>query len=218
MSGVTNWFDYVGDRWSDVWSASWDHLMLVVQVMVVATGLSIAVGIAVRDNTTLRNFALGIAGVLITIPSLALFTIFIPIVGLGFKPAFIALLLYAILPILRNTITGLREVDPNVLESARGMGLNARQRLIRVQLPLAWPVILAGIRVSTLITTGFAAIATLVAGPGLGIFIKDGLRRLGLPLSMESVWTGTVFTILLALVLDLALSTIGRLTTSRGVR
>ena len=218
MSGVTNWFDYVGDRWSDVWAASWDHFMLVIQVMIVATALSVAVGIAVRNNATLRNIALGVAGVLITIPSLALFTIFIPIVGLGFKPAFIALLLYAILPILRNTITGLREVDPNVLESARGMGLNGTQRLLRVQLPLAWPVILAGIRVSTLITTGFAAIATLVAGPGLGIFIKDGLRRLGLPLSMESVWTGTIFTILLALVLDAVLSTIGRFTTSRGVR
>lgn len=218
MSGVTNWFDYVGDRWSDVWSASWDHFTLVIQVMIVATALSIGVGVAVRNNATLRNIALGVAGVLITIPSLALFTIFIPIVGLGFKPAFIALLLYAILPILRNTITGLREVDPNVLESARGMGLNGTQRLVRVQLPLAWPVILAGIRVSTLITTGFAAIATLVAGPGLGIFIKDGLRRLGLPLSMESVWTGTIFTILLALVLDLVLSTIGRFTTSRGVR
>lgn len=218
MSGITNWFDYVGDRWDDVWAASWDHFMLVIQVMIVATALSVAVGIAVRNNTTLRNVALGIAGVLITIPSLALFTIFIPIVGLGFKPAFIALLLYAILPILRNTITGLREVDPNVLESARGMGLNATQRLVRVQLPLAWPVILAGIRVSTLITTGFAAIATLVAGPGLGIFIKDGLRRLGLPLSMESVWTGTIFTILLALILDVVLSTIGRFTTSRGVR
>ncbi|MDA2958409.1 MAG: ABC transporter permease [Ilumatobacteraceae bacterium] len=218
MSGITNWFEYVGDRWSDVWGASWDHLMLVIQVMIVATVLSVAVGVAVRNNATLRNIALGVAGILITIPSLALFTIFIPIVGLGFKPAFIALLLYAILPILRNTITGLREVDPNVLESARGMGLNGTQRLIRVQLPLAWPVILAGIRVSTLITTGFAAIATLVAGPGLGIFIKDGLRRLGLPLSMESVWTGTIFTILLALALDLVLSTIGRFTTSRGVR
>ena len=218
MSGITNWFEYVGDRWSDVWGASWDHLMLVIQVMIVATVLSVAVGVAVRNNATLRNIALGVAGILITIPSLALFTIFIPIVGLGFKPAFIALLLYAILPILRNTITGLRDVDPNVLESARGMGLNGTQRLIRVQLPLAWPVILAGIRVSTLITTGFAAIATLVAGPGPGLFIKDGLRRLGLPLSMESVWTGTIFTILLALALDLVLSTIGRFTTSRGVR
>lgn len=218
MSGVTNWFDYVGDRWSDVWAASWDHFMLVIQVMIVATALSVAVGIAVRNNATLRNIALGIAGVLITIPSLALFTIFIPIVGLGFAPSFIALLMYAILPILRNTVTGLNEVDPAVLESARGMGLNHRQRLVKVQLPLAWPVILAGIRVSTLLTTGIAAIATLVAGPGLGLFIKDGLRRLGLPLSLESVWTGTVFTILLALILDAALALMARLTTSKGVR
>jgi osmoprotectant transport system permease protein len=218
MSGVTSWFEYVGDRWDRIWSTSLDHLMLVIQVMVVATAVSIGLGVLVRNRPTLRNIALGTAGVFLTIPSLALFTIFIPIVGLGFAPSFIALLMYAILPILRNTVTGLNEVDPAVLESARGMGLNHRQRLVKVQLPLAWPVILAGIRVSTLLTTGIAAIATLVAGPGLGLFIKDGLRRLGLPLSLESVWTGTVFTILLALILDALLALTARLTTSKGVR
>jgi len=105
-----------------------------------------------------------------------------------------------------------------VIEAAKGMGMNRRQRLLRIQLPLAWPVIMAGVRVSALLTTGIAAIGVLVAGPGLGEFIKDGLRRLGLPNSMEAVWTGTVFVILLALAIDLVLAIIQRFTTSRGLR
>ena len=105
--------------------------------------------------------------------------------------SFIALFLYSLLPILRNTITGLEGIDHSVLEAAKGMGLTPRQVLATVQLPLAWPVILAGIRVSSMLIVGIAAIATLVAGGGLGNFIKDGLARLPLPNSLESIWTGT---------------------------
>jgi osmoprotectant transport system permease protein len=218
MDGITSWWDFVQSRPDDIWAHTIEHLVLVGQVIIVATVFSVALGIAVRNHPTAKAVALGTAGVFLTIPSLALFTIFIPIVGLGFQPSFIALLMYAILPILRNTVTGLDEVSPAVIESAQGMGLNARQRLIRIQLPLAWPVIMAGIRVSALLTTGIAAIATLVGYGGLGEFIKNGLRRLGLPNSLEEVWTGIVFTILLALAIDLVFSGIQRLTTSKGIR
>jgi osmoprotectant transport system permease protein len=218
MDGITSWWEFVGDRTDQIRELTFEHLSLVLQVIVAATVLSVALGIAVRNHPTAKALALGIAGVFLTIPSLALFTIFIPVVGLGFAPSFIALLMYAILPILRNTVTGLDEVDPAVIESAKGMGLNARQRLVKVQLPLAWPVIMTGIRVSALLTTGIAAIATLVGYGGLGEFIKNGLRRLGLPNSMEEVWTGVVFTILLALAIDLVFSLIQRFTTSKGIR
>jgi osmoprotectant transport system permease protein len=130
----------------------------------------------------------------------------------------IALFLYSILPILRNTVTGLDEVDPAVVEAAKGMGLNSRQQLFRVRLPLAWPVIMAGIRVASLLVVGIAAIAVLVGGDGLGTFIQGGLTRLGLPGSTESVWVGTVFTVIVGLVLDVAWTIIQRLTTSRGLR
>jgi osmoprotectant transport system permease protein len=151
----------------------------------------------------------------LTIPSLALFTIFIPIVGLGFTPSFIALYLYAIMPILRNTSTGLDSVDPSVLESAKGMGLTRTQVLIKVQLPLAWPVMLAGIRVAALLTVGISAIATLVAGGGLGDFIKSGLARLPLPNSLEAIWTGVILSLALAFVIDSLLRGVGRFTTPR---
>ena len=98
------------------------------------------------------------------------------------------------------------------------MGLTSRQILLRIQLPLAWPVILAGIRVSSMLIVGVAAIATLVAGGGLGDFIKSGLARLPLPNSLESLWTGTILCLLLALVIDLALQLAKRATISRGIR
>jgi osmoprotectant transport system permease protein len=195
-----------------------EHVRYVVSVVIVATILGVASGIYVRHRPALREVVLGIYAVFLTIPSLGLFVLFIPIVGLGFWGPFIALTMYALLPITRNTVAGLTGVDQAVLESARGMGLNSRQRLLRVQLPLAWPVIITGVRVSALLTTGIAAIATLVAGGGLGDFIKSGLSRLGTPNSIESVWTGTIFIILLALIIDSVFVMIRRATTSPGIR
>jgi osmoprotectant transport system permease protein len=211
-------FDFINSRWDDVIELTLEHVRYVVSVVVVATIIGVATGIYVRHRPAMREVVLGVYAVFLTIPSLGLFVLFIPIVGLGFWGPFIALTMYALLPIARNTVTGLMGVDQAVLESARGMGLNSRQRLLRVQLPLAWPVIITGVRVSALLTTGIAAIATLVAGGGLGDFIKSGLSRLGTPNSLESVWTGTIFIILLALIIDSVFVMIRRATTSPGIR
>lgn len=218
MDGVVSWFEFVGDRRSLVLELTLEHARLVVEVMVAATLFAVVLGVVVQRRAALKAAAVGLAGVFLTIPSLALFSIFIPVVGIGQWPPRIALFMYALLPILRNTVTGLDEVDPAVVESAKGMGLSRRQQLVRVRLPLAWPVIITGIRISTLLVTGIAAIATLVGGGGLGDFIKDGLSRLGFGGSLESVWTGTIFVILLALAFDFVLATVQRLTTSRGLR
>jgi osmoprotectant transport system permease protein len=137
---------------------------------------------------------------------------------LGFAPSFIALFLYAILPVLRNTVTGLEQVDPSVMEAAKGMGLTRTEVLLRVQLPLAWPIILAGVRIATMLTVGIAAIATLVAGGGLGDFIKSGLARLPLPNSLEAIWLGTLLSLILAFVIDLALKVVKNVSIPRGIR
>jgi osmoprotectant transport system permease protein len=218
MDGISSWFSYVLNHWPELMTALLEHTKIVLIVVVAATVFSVGLGVLVQRHAVLRAAALSIAGIFLTIPSLALFALFIPLVGVGNTPAIIALFLYAILPILRNTVTGLDEVSPAVVESARGMGMNSAQRLLRVRLPLAWPVIMAGIRVSTLITVGIAAIAVLVGGDGLGVFIKGGLTRLGLPNSYESVWAGTIFIVGLGLVLDTVLSLFQRLTTARGLR
>ena len=218
MDGLTSWFEYVVKNSDDILAAFWQHVQIVLVVIGLATVFSVTLGIFVQRNASARALALSIAGIFLTIPSLALFAIFIPILGIGNAPAMAALFLYAILPILRNTVTGLDEVDPAVVESARGMGMGSTQQLLRVKLPLAWPVVMAGIRVSSLMVVGIAAIAVLVGGDGLGSFIQGGLTRLGLPGSSESVWVGTVFIVLLGLVLDLVWALIQRLTTSPGLR
>lgn len=218
MDGISSWWEYISERPDEIWQNTYDHASLVLQVMALAALVSVTLGILAHRFKVLRSPFLTTASVFLTIPSLALFAVFIPIVGIGFAPSFLALLMYALLPILRNTITGLDEVDPAVIESAKGMGLNARQRLLKVELPLAWPVIITGLRVSTLLTTGIAAIAVLVGGPGLGRYIQDGLNRYPLPTSVERMWTGIVFTIVLALALDLVYTLIRRFTTPAGIR
>jgi osmoprotectant transport system permease protein len=218
MDGFLSWLTYVQGHWSDLQAGLLAHAKLVLVVVALATVFSVGLGVIVQRSAVARAVALSVAGIFLTIPSLALFALFIPLVGIGNTPAMIAMFLYAILPILRNTVTGLDEVSPAVVESARGMGMNGTQRLLRVRLPLAWPIIMAGVRVSTLITVGIAAIAVLVGGDGLGSFIQGGLTRLGLPNSFEAVWAGTIFTVALGLVLDLVFAGIQRVTTPRGLR
>lgn len=217
--GVRSWWDYMTVRVpGDVRQRLIEHAVLVLQAVSIAGVLAIGLGIAAHRWRALRAPLLGLASVFLTVPSLALFTLFIPIVGLGATPALIALVMYALLPIMRNTVTGLQGVDAAVVESARGVGYSKRQTLLRVELPLAWPVISTGIRVSLLLATGIAAIATLVGGGGLGEFIKDGLPRYPLGVSVEQIWTGTVLTMALALVFDAIFGLVRYLTTPSGIR
>ncbi|HET7313020.1 ABC transporter permease [Salinisphaera sp.] len=153
-----------------------------------------------------------------TVDAYPAFSLFIPILGLGYPPTIVALVMYALLPILRNTITGLRGVDPAITESARGMGMTDWQTLFRIELPLAWPVILTGVRVSTLIVLGIAAIAAYVNGPGLGKPIFSGLARIGTARGLDLSLGGTLGIVILAIIFDLVLTFLTWLTTPRGTR
>ncbi|MBX3310021.1 MAG: ABC transporter permease [Cryobacterium sp.] len=218
MDGISSWFGYVVDHAGDIATASLESARMALIVVVLATVFSLVLGVAVERHAMARTVALSVAEIFLTIPSLALFAIFIPVLGIGNPPAILALFLYAILPILRNTLTGLGEVDPAVVEAARGMGMSTSRQLVKVRLPLAWPVIMAGVRVSSLLVIGISAIAVLVGGDGLGSFIQNGLTRLGFPGSIESVFVGTIFLVLLGLILDSAFALVQRLTTSPGLR
>jgi osmoprotectant transport system permease protein len=218
MEGIRSLIDFMSGRVDAIAQATVEHLGLVIWAFAVGTVIAVTIGILVRNRPFWREVSLGTASVLLTLPSLGLFVMLIPIVGIGFIPPFIGLTIYSLLPIMRNTVAGLNSVDPGVLESARGMGLSSRQRLWRIELPLAWPVIITGLRVSMLLISGIAAIATLVGGGGLGNFINAGLGRLGLPNSLESVWTGTLFIIIIALIFDSMFLIIRRATTSPGIR
>jgi osmoprotectant transport system permease protein len=183
----------------------------------IATVLGVSIGVLVYRRERLAQVALAITSTMLTIPSFALFGILITFLGLGWTPTVVALTNYALLPILRNTITGLRSVDPAITESAKGMGYSATQRLLKIELPLAWPVIITGLRVSALLILGIAAIAAYVNGPGLGELIFQGLARIGGAGATNQAALGTLGVVLLALLFEVFFSVLGRLTTSRGI-
>ncbi len=220
-AGYRSWWDYMSDGtgFDTVLNTTLDHVQLVAFPMVIAIVVGIAMGILAHRVPTLRGIIIGFSSILLTIPSLALFSILIPVsgIGIGDRPAMIALFLYALLPILRNTIVGLEEVDTAVSESAKGMGLGYTQRLLKIELPLAWPVILTGIRVATLLNIGIAAIAALVGGSGLGEYVRTGLQRYPGFTAVERMWTGVVFTVVLALIADAVIAIVRKITTSKGL-
>jgi osmoprotectant transport system permease protein len=213
-----DFLDYLVTNWSHVYGLTVEHAVAVAISLAIAVVIGVTTGILIYRRERLSNFVLAVTSAFMTIPSLALFGLFIPIFGLGLQPMVVGLVLYAQLPIVRNTVTGLRSVDPAVIESAQGMGMNARQRLLRIELPLAWPVIIAGVRVSAMIVLGIAAIAAVIGAPGLGSDIFRGLARIGGANALNLVLGGTLGIIVLALLFDALFNLIARLTTSRGIR
>lgn len=213
-----SFWDYVTSRWDLLLFETYQHASMVFQCVVLATVIGLAVAVATYRTPWLANLATGTASVIFTIPSFAMFGLMIPLFGLGVVPSVVALTLYALLPIIRNCVVGLSGVDPAMVDAARGMGMSRAMVLARVELPLAWPVILTGVRVSTMLTMGVAAIAAYVSGPGLGDEIFSGLARLGGANALNAALAGTLGIIILALLFDAAYVLIGRLTTSRGLR
>ncbi len=194
------------------------HVQLVLLSVAIATAIGVGLGLGTERFPRLRRALLSFTGTLLTLPSFALFGLLIPILGLGVAPAIVALTMYAVFPILRNTVTGLEGVDPAVVDAARGMGMSSRERLRLVRLPLAWPVILNGIRVATIMLVAIAAIGAAVRGPGLGELIFRGLARIGGANALNEALSGVVGVVLVALVLDVAFLIVGKLTTPRGLR
>jgi osmoprotectant transport system permease protein len=170
-----NWYEFLLRNRGEVFERTLEHIGLVGASMAIALLIGLPLGVALVTRTKLQRWVIGAANVVQTIPSLALFGFLIPVPWIGASTAIVALSLYALLPILRNTCTGIAEVDPAVIESARGMGMTPRQVLWQVQLPLAAPVLLSGIRVATAICIGITTIAAAIGAGGLGVFIFRGL-------------------------------------------
>ena len=186
-----------------------EHLALVLVAMLIAILIGVPLGLLIVHRPVLRTIAVGVANVFQTIPSLALFGFLIPmpfIGGIGKRTAIVALVLYALLPILRNTYVGLTEIDPAVLESAEAMGMTRSQILFRVRLPLASAFILAGVRTATIITIGVATIAAAIGAGGLGTFIFRGVALV----SNGLLLAGAIPAALLALAADFLLGIIER--------
>lgn len=188
-----------------------EHLLLVAISIGIATLVGIPLGILITRQKNLRQPILGIANIMQTIPSLALFGLLIPVPvigGIGTNPAIVALTLYSLLPIIRNTYTGIAGVDPAIREAGRGMGMTDRQLLLQVEIPLAMGVILAGVRVATVIAIGIATIAAAIGAGGLGELIFRGISAV----NNQLILAGAIPAAGIALVADLAIGWIeGRL-------
>ena len=210
--------DFVWDRRDDVLQRGLEHIWLVGISVLLSTVFGVLLGVLSYRSPLARAAAIAVTGAFLTIPSFALFVLLLGVVGLGTTPVVIALTMYGLLPVVRNTITGLLQVDPAIVESAQGMGLSRRQRLLRIELPMAWPIVLTGIRVSTVVLVGIASIGAIINGPGYGNFIFTGLARVGTPVAVDLVLTGIVGVVVVAILYDTAFTLLGKLTTSRGLR
>ena len=206
---MTGLWSFLVEHRAEIFSATLEHVELVLIAMTAAILIGVPLGMLIVRRAKLRALALGIAGIFQTIPSLALFGFLIPIPfigGIGQRTAIVALTLYALLPILRNTYVGLTEIDPAVLESAEAMGMTQAQILFRVRLPLGLAVILAGVRTATIITIGVATIAAAIGAGGLGTFIFRGVALVNDSLLLA----GAIPAALLAILADFLLGRLER--------
>jgi len=193
-------FDYMIDNRADVLARTLQHMGLVAVSVSIAIAIGVPLGVLIARRSVLRGPILGLANVMQTIPSLALFgfLLAVPLIGLGAKNAIVALVVYSLLPIIRNTLTGIDGIDPAITEAARGMGMTDWQLLRIVELPLAAPVMLAGIRVAAVIAVGIATIAAAIGAGGLGVFIFRGLAMV----DNAVIMAGAIPAAMLALVVD----------------
>ena len=204
-----NFWRFFLEHRAEIVAATLAHVELVLIAMAIAIVIGVPLGMAIVHRAALRNVALGLASIFQTIPSLALFGFLIPIPfigGIGKRTAIVALTLYALLPILRNTYVGLTGIDATLLEAAEAMGMTRSQIMMRVRLPLALSVILAGVRTATVITIGVATIAAAIGAGGLGTFIFRGVALV----SDSLLLAGAIPAALLAILADVLLGRLER--------
>lgn len=211
-------WDFLQEREHQFLYNVWQHAYLVFLAVLVASIIAVLLAIVVTKYPRLSGAANTASAIGLTLPSFALVGLLLPPLGVGATLGFVCVCFYAILPILRNAVVGLRDVDPVLLESARGMGMGEVSSLVRIRLPLAWPVILAGIRTSTQMSMGVAAIAAYALGPGLGSYIFTGLAQNGGKNALNYALSGTIGIVIIALIFDFLLLLLGRVTTSKGIR
>lgn len=206
MKIITDYIMFWQEKYSSILSYTYEHLVIsfVVIVLSVLITIPLAIYMTKMKSERVKNFIFNIANILQTIPTIALLAIMIPILGIGFKPAVAALFLYALLPLLRNTYAGVESIDPSIVESAKGMGFNTFQRIFKIELPVALPYIMSGIRITTVYIISWTTLAALIGAGGLGDLILAGIGYN----DKNMIFTGTLLAIIIAVLLDLILGRI----------
>lgn len=190
-----------------------EHLYLAGVAVLLACAVGIPVGFLITNNKRVASIVVGIANTIQTIPSLALFAFAISVFGIGADNAIFALFLYALLPIIKNTLIGIRNVSPTMIEAARGMGMSRAQIMFQVEVPLAISVIMGGVRIATVTAIGIATIATLIGAGGLGQLIYQGIGMM----NYEMIFAGAICSAALALLADFLLGLVEKKLTSKGL-
>lgn len=204
---VSEYVDYFFDNLGTFISLTLEHIDLIALSIGIAVPVGVLLGVAITANEKVATVVIWLAGIMMTIPSIALFGLLIPVFGIGNPPVVVALVLYSQLPIIRNTYVGINEVDPAAVEAGRGLGMSRWERLRRVQLPIALPVIMAGVRNAVVILIGIAAIGAYIGAGGLGSPIFNGITDANTP----QIVVATIFLSGLALVVDYGLSIVEQL-------
>jgi osmoprotectant transport system permease protein len=202
------------NRKEDIWIAFQEHILLAGVAMIIAIAIAVPLGILLTRYKKLAEPIIGITALIQTIPSLALLGFMLPIFGIGKGPAIIALTLYALLPILRNTYTGILGVDSALVDAGKGMGMTSRQILFMVELPLTLPILMAGIRTATVLTIGVAALATFIGAGGLGDLITRGLSVM----DKNLILAGAIPAAILAIIFDIGLKKLENKVTPKGLK
>lgn len=207
------WQQFLAENGNELLLKTWEHLYISLIAVFLGILVAVPLGIILTRTTRIAGFVMGVVGVIQTFPSLAILAFLIPILGVGTVPAILALFLYSVLPILRNTYTGIRGVTQGLLEAGRGMGMTGWQRIRYVEVPLAMPVIMAGVRLSTVYLIGWATLASFIGAGGLGDFIFNGLNLF----RTDFIIAGAVPVTILALITDFLLGRLERWVTPKGL-
>ncbi len=213
MDAISTFIDTIVTRQDLILESAIEHLYISFLAIFIAVVISLPLGIYISRKRKVAELYIGITAVLQTIPSLALFGFLVPLLGIGTPTALVALIVYALLPILRNTYTGITGVDEGIVEAGEGMGMTSRQILWKIQLPLSLPFMMAGIRTATVLTVGVATLATFVGAGGLGDVIWRGLQSWDNSL----VLAGAIPVALLALFFDFILKLVEKKVTPKGI-
>ncbi len=214
-----NVLDFIRKNADWCWLLTLEHIWIVALSVFLATLIAVPVGIAITRNEEIAKKVINTANILMTIPSIALFGIMLPILslvghGLGKVPAVIALVLYSQLPIIRNTYIAIKNVPPELVDAGRGLGMSSWKRLKEIEIPLAVPVIIAGLRTAVVMSIGIAAIAAYIGAGGLGVLIQQGIMRV----YEEMIVSGAILVALLAIFVDAAMALLENLVTPKGIK
>ncbi|CDQ41630.1 MULTISPECIES: ABC transporter permease [Virgibacillus] len=206
--------DFLAEYGNELLVKTWEHLYISLAAIILGVLVAVPLGIVLSRKPNFADRFISFIGILQTIPSLAILAFFIPIMGVGKVPAIFALFFYSLLPILRNTYIGVRDVDPGVKEAGKGMGMSNWQSIVKMELPLSLPVIMAGIRLSTVYLVGWATLAAFIGGGGLGDFIFDGLNLY----QPSLIIAGTIPATILAVIADRSLAFLENRLTPDGLK